>query len=123
MITLSVLKLVQESSSSSSYSLNQKFEDPKEDPLKAYEDYKENTLQRKYTVLVNQKSEDCYFITDVKLGRTLTVDFVVIKAAMIVKCSLFVYLFKLRTVYIWYTYSNDTSWGFVAENFCTVREY
>ena len=85
LITLSVLKLVQESSSSSSYSLNQKFEDPKEDPLKAYEDYKENTLQRKYTVLVNQKSEDCYFITDVKLDRTLTVDFVVIKAAMIVK--------------------------------------
>ena len=40
LITLSVLNLVQESSSSSSYSLNQKFEDPKEDPFKDYDDYK-----------------------------------------------------------------------------------
>ena len=77
LIALSLLKLVQESYSPSSYSLNQKFEDPKEDPLAKFEDYKDNTLQRKYTILVNKKSEDCYFITDVKLGRMISVDFMV----------------------------------------------
>ena len=85
LITLSVLNLVQESSSSSSYSLNQKFEDPKEDPFKDYEDYKENTLSRKYNILVNKKSEDCYFIPEVKLGRTIMVDFVVLKKENIVE--------------------------------------
>ena len=73
-----VLNLVQFSNSSSSFSLDQKFDnDPLNDPLKAFDEYKENTMLRKYTVLVNQKSEDCYFITDVKIGRTLTVDYVV----------------------------------------------
>ena len=85
LITLSVLNLVQESSSSSSYSLNQKFEDPKEDPFKDYDDYKENTLSRKYNILVNKKSEDCYFIPEVKLGRTIMVDFVVLKKENIVE--------------------------------------
>jgi len=80
LIVLSVLKLVHESYCSSSYSLNQKFEDPKDDPLAKFEDYKDNTLQRKYTILVNKKSEDCYFITDVKLGRMISVDFMVINS-------------------------------------------
>ena len=78
LVLLSVFKFVQESDCSSSYSLNQKFEDPKDDPLKKFEDYKENTLQREYTILVNRKSEDCYFVTDVKIGRTISVEFMVI---------------------------------------------
>ena len=78
LVFLSIFKLVQESYCSSSYSINQKFEDPKDDPLKQFEDWKDNTLQRKYTILVNRKSEDCYFVTDVKLGRTISVDFMVI---------------------------------------------
>ena len=78
MAVVLVLNLVQFSNSSSSFSLDQKFDnDPLNDPLKAFDEYKENTMLRKYTVLVNQKSEDCYFITDVKIGRTLTVDYVV----------------------------------------------
>ena len=77
-VFLSIIKLIQESYCSSSYSINQKFEDPKDDPLKQFEDWKDNTLQRKYTILVNRKSEDCYFVTDVKLGRTISVDFMVI---------------------------------------------
>ena len=39
------------------------------------------------------------------------------------KLSIIVYLFKVRTVYIWYIYSNDITWGFVTAIFCTVREY
>jgi len=80
LVFLSIFKLVQESYCSSSYSINQKFEDPKDDPLKQFEDWKDNTLQRKYTILVNRKSEDCYFVTDVKLGRTISVDFMVINS-------------------------------------------
>lgn len=77
-VVLAVLKLVQFSNSSSSFSLDQKFDnDPLNDPLKAFDEYKEGSLQRKYTVLVNQKSEDCYFISGVRLGQTLTVDYVV----------------------------------------------
>ena len=40
-------------------------------------DRNENVLQRKYTILVNQKAEDCYHITNVKLKRTLSVVFMV----------------------------------------------
>ena len=79
-ITLTILNLVVVSNSSSSFSIDKKgYDDPLNDPgfHKAFAEDNGNSLERKYTILVNQKSEDCYFIPDVKIGRTLTVDFVV----------------------------------------------
>ena len=41
-------------------------------------DENERSLQRKFTIVVNQKAEDCYFITNVKEKRTLNIHFMVI---------------------------------------------
>ena len=57
--------------------VKQKFQNPKIEAFKFLEGYKENTLQGKYTIIVNQKSEDCYFIPNLKPEQTLTLDFVV----------------------------------------------
>ena len=62
--------------------------DPLNDPdiqIPYITDKDENSLQRKYTILVNQKAEDCYYVTNVKLKRTLTVDFVVISLLLLNK--------------------------------------
>ena len=37
----------------------------------------EQNLQQKFTIMVNEKAEDCYYITNVKIKRTLNVHFVV----------------------------------------------
>ena len=71
---ITILTFAQISNCSSSFSLNTNL-DIENDPT--FASNKENTVQRKYTILVQQKSEDCYFITDVKAGRILTVDFLV----------------------------------------------
>ena len=52
-------------------------------------DRNENVLQRKYTILVNQKAEDCYHITNVKLKRTLSVVFMVSFVPQLIKIILF----------------------------------
>ena len=41
-------------------------------------DENERSLQRKFTIIVNQKAEDCYFITNVREKRTLNIHFMVI---------------------------------------------
>ena len=41
-------------------------------------DENERSLQRKFTIVVNQKAEDCYFITNVREKRTLNIHFMVI---------------------------------------------
>ena len=69
-----IVTFAQTSNCSSSFSLNTNL-DIENDP--AFASNNENALQRKYTILVQQKAEDCYFITDVKAGRVLTVDFLV----------------------------------------------
>ena len=74
-VALTIVIYAQISNCSSSFSLNTNL-DIENDP--AFASNNENALQRKYTILVQQKSEDCYFITDVKAGRVLTVDFLVI---------------------------------------------
>ena len=77
-ITMVMLKLIQISNSSSSYSLNEESDyDTLSDPFKDFDNFKENTLQRKYTILVDHNTEDCYFITDVKAGTRLSVDYMV----------------------------------------------
>ena len=52
-------------------------------------DRNENVLQRKYTILVNQKAEDCYHITNVKLKRTLSVVFMVSFGSQFINIILF----------------------------------
>ena len=78
-VALTILIFAQVSNCSSSFSPQQIYSytnvDIENDP--AFASNNENALQRKYTILVQQKSEDCYFITDVKAGRVLTVDFLV----------------------------------------------
>ena len=83
-VALTILIFAQVSNCSSSFSPQQIYSytnvDIENDP--AFASNNENALQRKYTILVQQKSEDCYFITDVKAGRVLTVDFLVIKPSI-----------------------------------------
>ena len=65
------------SKSSSSLSAKQNFKDTNEIDVKYFEYFKKNVLQREYTIMVNQNSEDCYFVTELVPGRTFKVDFVV----------------------------------------------
>ena len=78
-ILATLLILISEgiSKSSSSLSAKQNFRDTNEIDGKYFEYFKENVLQRKYTIMVNQKTEDCYFVTELVPGRTFKVDFVV----------------------------------------------
>ena len=77
-IVVVMLKLVKIFNSSNSYSLNQELDNaPLTDPLNAFEDFKENTFQRKLTIIVDPKKEDCYFISGVKAGISLSVEFMV----------------------------------------------
>ena len=78
-ILATLLILISEgiSKSSSSLSAKQNFKDTNEIDGKYFEYFKENVLQRKYTIMVNQKTEDCYFVTELVPGRTFKVDFVV----------------------------------------------
>ena len=64
---------------SGSFSAKQNFKDTNEIGVKYFENFNENVLQRKYTIIVNQKTEDCYFVTELIPGRTFKVDFVVCK--------------------------------------------
>ena len=65
------------SKSSNSFSAKQNFKDVNESDMKYFENFQGNVLQRKYTIIVNQKTEDCYFVTELMPGRTFVVDFVV----------------------------------------------
>ena len=78
-ILATLLILISEgiSKSSSIFSAKQNFKDTNEIDVKYFEYFKENVLQRKYTIMVNQKTEDCYFVTELVPGRTFKVDFVV----------------------------------------------
>ena len=75
--SLLILASVDMSKSSNSFSTNQNFNDVNKSGMKYFESSQGNALQRKYTIMVQQKTEDCYFVTELMPGRTFKVDFVV----------------------------------------------
>ena len=76
---LSILISGNISKSSSGFSAKHNSKDANDIGAKYFENFKGNVLQRKYTIIVNQKTEDCYFVTELIPGRTFKVDFVVCK--------------------------------------------
>jgi len=64
--------------SSSGFSAKHNSKDANDIGAKYFENFKGNVFQRKYTIIVNQKAEDCYFVTELIPGRTFKVDFVVV---------------------------------------------